>query len=491
MKKKKYIYEIKEILEKNNLIVYSKLTNNYEINYLSFNSKDIKNNTLFFCKGEEFTIKYLNEAIKKGSNIYISEKKHNVNSQYIIVKDIQKAMATISAFYYEYAYKDLTLIGITGTKGKTTTLYLIKNIIESYTKEKCGIISSIEISTGKKNVSSSLTTPESIDLHKYFYEAKENHIKYIVMEVSSQSEKKDRIYGITFDYGIFLNISNDHISPKEHPNYADYLECKLDFIKKCKKVICNKNTNNFFNVKKCANNILTFSKNKNDLADVLLIEKMIINNETYLIIQYRNKQNKIKTKLIGDFNIENILAAYSLAKLLKINTESIKNGIYKTTVEGRMNIYNIGKKNIIVDYAHNYISFKNVFKTIRKYYPNKKIVSVFGCPGNKAFNRRKELAVLADKYSNYIILTSDDPNFENSKNICYEIASNISNTPHEILINREKAITKGINIFRSGVVLVLGKGTENYQRINGKKVTYIGDTQVIKNYINFLKKSDK
>lgn len=491
MKKKKYIYEIKEILEKNNLISSTKLNDNTQIDYLSFNSKDVKNNTLFFCKGDEFTINYLNEAKENGCNIYISEKKYNINIPCIIVKDIQKAMAIISAFYYDYAYQDLTLIGITGTKGKTTTLYLIKNIIECYTKSKCGIISSIEVNTGKKSILSNLTTPESIDLHKYFYEAKNNNIKFMVMEVSSQSEKKDRIYGLTFDYGIFLNITSDHISPNEHPNFADYLECKLRFIKKCKNVICNKNTINYWNVKKCSNNLSTFSKNKTAFADALLINKEIINKELTLTIQYRNRQNKIKTKLIGDFNIDNILAAYLLAKLLKINTTSIKNGIYKTVVAGRMDIYNINKKYVVIDYAHNYISFKNVYKTIKKYFPNKKIVSIFGCPGNKAFNRRKELALLADKYSDYIILTSDDPNYENPKNICFDIASNISNTPHEILINREKAIIKGINIFRSSMVLILGKGTENYQRINGKKISYKKDDEIVKNYIKFLKKSNK
>lgn len=490
MKRKKYINEIKEILEKNNLILSSKLSDNFEINYLSFNSKNIKNNTLFFCKGDEFTINYLIEAKEKGSNIYISEKKYNINMPYIIVKDIQKAMAVISAFYYEYAYADLVLIGITGTKGKTTTLYLIKNIIENYTKEKCGIISSIEINTGKKNILSNLTTPESIDLHKYFYEAKNNKIKYMVMEVSSQSVKKDRIYGLTFNYGIFLNISPDHISPKEHPNYADYLECKLDFIKKCENVICNKNTNNFYNIKKNTNNLSTFSNKKNDFADALLIKKEIVNKELVLNIQYRNKQNKIKTKLIGDFNIDNILAAYLLAKLLKINTESIKSGIYKTIVKGRMDIYKINKKYIIVDYAHNFISFKNIYKTIKKYYPNKKIISIFGCPGNKAYNRRKELAILANKYSDYIILTSDDPNYENAKNICFEIASNVNDKPCEIIINREKAITKGISVFNSAIVLVLGKGTENYQRISSKRVPYKGDAEIVKNYIQFLKKSN-
>ncbi len=491
MKRKKYIIEIKEILEKNNLISSSKINNNIEINYLSFNSKDIKDNTLFFCKGDNFTINYLTEAKEKGSNIYISEKKYNINMPYIIVKDIQKAMAVIAAFYYEYAYSDLILVGITGTKGKTTTLYLIKNIIESYTKEKCGIISSIEVNTGKKSILSNLTTPESIDLHKYFYEAKINNIKYMVMEVSSQSVKKDRIYGITFNYGIFLNISLDHISPKEHPNYADYLECKLGFIKKCENVICNKNTNNFNYIKKAANNLSTFSKRGNDFADALIVQKEIVNKELVLTIQYRNKQNKIKTKLIGDFNVENILAAYLLAKLLKINTESIKKGIYKTIVKGRMNTYKVNKKYIIVDYAHNFISFKNIYKTVKKYYPRKKIVTIFGCPGNKAFNRRKELAVLANKYSNYIILTSDDPNYENAKNICFEIAANINNTQCEIITNREKAIIKGINIFNSAVILVLGKGTENYQKINNKKTTYKGDTEIVKNYIKFLKKSNK
>ena len=235
--------EIKQILEVNNLLIEYKIIDDINIKSISCDSREIEEDSLFFCKGNSFKEEYLKEAIKNGSKCYISEKYFDkYDCSYFIVSDILKAMALISAKFYNYPAKDMHLIGITGTKGKTTTTYFLKSIFEKYLKSDVGIISSININTGKRIEESHLTTPESIDLHKIFNEIRESNIKYTIMEVSSQSYKRDRLYGVEFEYGIFTNIAEDHISQIEHPTFEDYLNCKIEFLRHCKTVIINKNT---------------------------------------------------------------------------------------------------------------------------------------------------------------------------------------------------------------------------------------------------------
>ena len=205
--------EIKQILQFNNLLVKYKIKYNINIKSISCDSREINEDSIFFCKGRNFTEKYLNEAIKKGSKCYISEKYfEGYDCSYFIVTDILKAMALISAKFYNYPAKDMNLIGVTGTKGKTTTTYFLKDIFEKYLNTNIGLISSIDINTGKRIEESHLTTPESIELNKYFCEMRESNFKYAVIEVSSQSYKRDRLYGVEFEYGVFTNIAEDHIS---------------------------------------------------------------------------------------------------------------------------------------------------------------------------------------------------------------------------------------------------------------------------------------
>ncbi len=226
--KKFKLYEYVEKLSKNDLIVTSNVEKNRDvvINKVCYNSNDVEKDTLFVCKGVKFKEEYLKDAIVSGAIAYISETKYNVDIPCILVSDIQKALAIVSKMYFNNPTDILNMIGITGTKGKSTTAYYIKSILDSYMKEVDGtdtaILSSINNYDGKTSVESVLTTQESYEIEKYARNAVESNLKNLVMEVSSQALKKNRVYGITYDEAVFLNISEDHISNIEHPDFNEY-----------------------------------------------------------------------------------------------------------------------------------------------------------------------------------------------------------------------------------------------------------------------------
>ena len=477
--------EIKQILEVNNLLIEYKIIDDINIKSISCDSREIEEDSLFFCKGNSFKEEYLKEAIQNGSKCYISEKYFDeYDCSYFIVSDILKAMALISAKFYNYPAKDMHLIGITGTKGKTTTTYFLKSIFEKYLKSDVGIISSININTGKRIEESHLTTPESIDLHKIFNEIRESNIKYTIMEVSSQSYKRDRLYGVEFEYGIFTNIAEDHISQIEHPTFEDYLNCKIEFLKHCKKVIINKNTDYFDIIlsKLKGKKIIYYGTDSSADYYVTDIVKEKNGFKFKVINEKENYENIFKIKMAGRFNIENALSAIVVSKLNNIDDETINKALSKTEIIGRMNIYEKNGITVIVDYAHNGYSFSKLFESIKMDYPNRKIISVGGMVGGKAFNRRKEFGKIVGDNSDYIYLTANDPQFEEVQDICLDIAKYINKKDkYEIIVDRKEAVRKAINRSKKGdVVVLLAKGGEHYIKVKNENVKYEGDLAIAK-----------
>lgn len=470
--------EIITVLKEHNLLVETNL-NDLNIENIAYHSKEIDSNCIFVCKGNAFKEEYLIEASKKAV-AYLSEKKYNVEIPYIITNDVRKAMALVSQVLYDDKSKKINIIGVTGTKGKTTTTNFIKDIISTNENKSIPYMSTIDYYTGKRKGKSHNTTQESVDIFKCIKDAKETNNKHLVMEISSQATKLDRIYNMEFDIGIFLNIGKDHISPLEHSDFEDYLNCKLAFLKKCKTVILYHDIEHYdyiLNELK-DKNIITYGTKDSDYI-VKDIEKKGLT--TIFKVVKDNKEREYKINILGDFNALNATAAIIVADLLNIPYHDVVKGILNTQVEGRMNIFN-GKCPVIVDYAHNKLSFEVLLKTVMKDFPDHDIKVVFGCPGDRGINRREEMSTLAGKYASYIYLTAEDPQTKKASDICEILADYIKpyNKPYEIITDREQAITKAITDSKpTDIILIVGKGDEDYQIVNGIYEPYISDTKLV------------
>ena len=484
-----------ELLSANGLLgEYSIKDPGGEIGYISHDSRDIEKNTLFFSKHTHSKEQYLAEAIKKGAVCYLSGQKYDFDDcEYIITDNIRRAIALIAPLYYGYPYKKLCLVGVTGTKGKTTTTHFTKNILDAYTQSQTGLISSIETYTGKRTEESHNTTPEPRDLQQFFYEAVQGGMKYFTMEVSSQAYKVDRVHGINFDNGIFLNISEDHISPIEHEDFEDYLGCKLEFLKNCSNIVINRETDCFERVLSAAESsktlkqITLFGGEKvKDLCDYHYTD-IAKENENLTFCIKNDKTDyceKFMIRTFGLFNIENAAAAITMCLTLGIDDDSIRAGLVKTEIPGRMNVFENGGITVIVDYAHNLLSFTKLYESIKFDYPSKKIISLGGAPGEKAYRRRKDFADVVGKNSDYVYLTAEDPQFEDASAICAEIAGHMPDTPYEIIPDRAEAVKKAIRGAKPGdVVVLLAKGEENYQKVRGAYEFYESDLTLAKKYL--------
>ena len=487
--------KIFKVLEENNQIVrYSRNIDfeKAELNHLSYNSKDIKEKTLFICKGKLFKAEYLLDAIKRGVTAYISETYYEEvpeNVAYLVVKDIREVMYLVSNLFYDFAWRDITTVGLTGTKGKTTTTYYLKNILNKHLNKRCAIISTIDTYTGITDEESHLTTPEAPDLHRLFHETKESNIPILVMEVASQGYKVKRVTGVTFDIGVFLNISEDHISDAEHPDFDDYLNCKLEFMRNVKTAIINRNTDFYEVVRDAASSaekIITYGTD--DRADYYVSDIHKEGIYTVFTVNTDGYKKEFRTNMQGRFNVENALAAIVVAKQIGVSDEDIAYGIENTEVKGRMNVFEKDGITVIVDYAHNKLSFTKLYESLVLDYPERRIISVGGGPGGKAYARRKDFGQIVGKYSDYIYLTAEDPQFEEVKDICMDIASYIDNGKYEIVEDRKEAVLKAFENAKQGdVIVLLAKGEETYQKVRGVFTPYESDLKLTEDWVNSLK----
>lgn len=468
------------------------------VRYISYNSMDIQKDTLFVCKGSHFSVDYLKSAVEKGAVGYISETKYSLDGagkdiSYIIVSDIRRTMALIADYYHNEIWKDLKIVGITGTKGKSTTAYFMKFILDEYLRDKkkplSAIISGIDNYDGVISEESHLTTPEAMELHKHFSNAVESGIEYLSMEVSSQALKYDRTLGVIFEVACFLNIGEDHISEVEHSSFEDYLESKLKIFSQCRTACVNINSDEIDRImeaSKACPHVVTFGLDEK--ADVYGYDIVKSGKTISFTVKTKDFVKDFKITMSGLFNVQNALAAIAISQCLGIPMFYVAAGLKRARVSGRMEVYTGKSRNVqvIVDYAHNKMSFETLFQSTMKEYPNKKITIVFGCPGKKAQRRRQELGEIAGKYSDQVYITEEDAGEEPVLKICEEIAQHLEKQAcnYAIIPDREEAIREAIsNADDDTVVLITGKGRETRQKRGTKYIDTPSDVEYVKKYL--------
>lgn len=468
--------------------------------YLSYNSADVKPGTFFICKGLNFKEQYLRDALQKGAGVYLAAKKYEVDAPCILVHDIRKAMSLIAIAFYGEAYKAFTLVGLTGTKGKTTTTYFMKHILDAYCRShpqlhanKSAVLSTVEVDTGAEQHEAHLTTPESPDLQRYFAETRDSGLPFLTMEVSSQAYKLDRVYGVEFDLGMFLNIGEDHIGPLEHTDFEDYFSCKLQLMEHAKIAVVNRDMDHAERVleraRAHAQRVITFGRTQPDDHDENWTLLSIQKEEPGFTFQteHNGQKESWRIHMAGRFNVENAMAAIASAKALGVDDDSIREGLVHNEVQGRMNLFEKDGITVLVDYAHNYLSFKKLYESLKADYPGRRIVVVVGCPGGKAYLRRRDIGTLSGQNADYMYLTAEDPQFEDVREICEEIASYLKpyGTPYEIIEDRATAVEKAITTAKPGDVIVLAaKGEEVYQKVKGEYVYYESDLAITKRLLS-------
>ncbi len=439
-----------------------------KIENLTYDTRTLSANSMFICKGAHFKEEYLNFALQNGAICYVSEKAYNYGCG-ITVKDIRKAMPVLAMLFFDNAPSKLISVGITGTKGKSTVTYYLRNILNKYLKNNkkmpCAIISSIDTYDGVVDIESHITTPEAIELYRHFNNAYESGITHLISEVSSQALKYDRTSGINFDIAVFTNIGTDHISPVEHSDFEDYFSSKLKIFDSCKVACINSSSDYFDRIIKSAENkckIITYGEKKSDTVYCKSIEKR--GDAFYFDVKTPDFEKEMCITMPGIFNVSNALAAIAVCYSLGIPEEYISSGLEDARVSGRMQGYkSIDEKIVVlVDYAHNKMSFSALYNTVKVEYPEYKIVTVFGCPGCKAHLRRKDLAEEADKNSDYIVITEEDSGEEAFSSISSDISRNIHTCPYTSIEDRGQALKHAIFEYKADkkIILFTGKGEE-------------------------------
>ena len=460
------------------------------IDSLSCDSNEKINDGIYFCiKGiNRDGHNYAKDAIENGAVCLVVEKFLDLPITQILVENSRIAMSFISSVFYETYKSKMKFIGITGTNGKTTTTFLIREILTILGKS-VGLIGTEGIYINHLLLPANLTTPDPIDLHKLIKDMDNNGCEYCVMEVSAHAIALNKIDNIYYDIVGLTNITKDHLD--YFINMENYMKCKASLFdyKHAKFGIINTDVKYGKEISKRSNiEIQTVGKD----ADIKIIDSNKGLSGTDFKFQYRDKIYKAHTNLIGDYNISNIMMAIACLINLGININDIIDTINSNEfiVPGRFNVLNLDTNyNVIIDYAHTPDGIKNVLTAIKNL-PIARLITVFGCGGNRDKTKRSEMGEVATDLSDFVIVTSDNPRFENPELIIDDIMAGIKTNNAYRIENRKSAIEYALSIAKANdVVAILGKGAENYQDINGVKIPY-SDYDVVDNYFKYSKKSE-
>lgn len=456
---------------------------NLDILDITYNSKKVKKGSLFVClcgensDGHDFA----KDAERNGAAAILCEKQVQVNIPQIVVSSTRKALSKVFSCFYDNPQNKLKIIGLTGTNGKTTTSFLIKSILEESGK-KVGLIGTQGAFIGKQFFQTGLTTPDPQLLFKLLKQMVDFGVEYVVMEVSAHALALDKTEGIVFEVGVLTNLTQDHLDFfKTMENYKR-AKFKLFEGNKIKSAVLN--FDDEFGRKLAETITVPFlSYSLNNPSDVFAAKIGNKNGKNKFIVNILDNVFDVESNLIGEFNIYNSLAAASVAAMLGCSTKQIKNGLEKLLgVEGRLNRFNLSNGVVaFIDFAHTPDGIEQALNAIREL-KFKQIITIFGCSGNRDKDKRHKMGQIAEKLSDYVVLTTDNPRFENPELILDDIEIGMEKTAHTRFVSREQAIEFALTLAKKGdCVAILGKGAETYQDINGVNVPY-SDFEVVKNF---------
>lgn len=471
-----------------------------EITDICYHSGKVRRGSLFICiKGLKADgHDYVSDALKGGATavvlekkniiaangdlilytdrlcIHISEIRKNWGAAVVIVSDARAFLAEASAAFFDYPAKKLRMIGITGTKGKTTTAFLTAAILRE-AGYHVGLIGTVFIDNGREEIPAVHTTPESYEVQKYLSEMVKNGCDCCVMEVSSQGLKMQRVAGIRYELGVFLNIEPDHIGKGEHANFAEYLFCKSRLFSQCGTGIVNRDDGHSRRILQ-GHSCKTETFSLKYPADVTAEDISFYMQQGKLFSSFRlcrgRERMRLTMQLPGMFNIYNALAAVSIASHFGVERETLQRGLGNAKIPGRCENVSPGEQYVLlIDYAHNEMSLKNLLETLRVFAP-KRLVVMFGCGGNRSVLRRGRMGETAGHLADFTILTSDNPRWEDPERILDDIETGIRGTggAYVRIADRRDAVRYAISHAREGDIIVLaGKGHEGYQEICGRK----------------------
>lgn len=426
---------------------------------------------------------YALQASSQGASVVVAEDRVDVaeGTTLVLTKSTRYAMALIAAAWYDHPGDKLKVIGITGTKGKTTTSYMIRNILES-AGVRTGLIGTIETIIGDEVIPSLNTTPESLVVQEYFSRMLKAGCTACVMEVSSQALKLDRTAGFTFDIGVFTNLEPDHIGPAEHESFEEYLDCKSRLFRCCRTGLFNGDDEHVRQILEghtCA--VKTFGMNAGN--DLHAVDPVLTTGAGYLGIKYRlegEENYEVTVDIPGLFSVYNSLAAVAVCHEMGIGRDEITQALLSVKVKGRVEMVKVSDEfTLMIDYAHNAMALESLLKTLKAYHPHR-LICLFGCGGNRSKLRRFEMGEISGKMADLTIITSDNPRFEKPADIMADIVTGMKKTEGKYICieDRREAIAWAIHHGEPGDIIVLaGKGHEDYQEIEGKK--YPMDERVI------------
>ena len=448
-----------------------------EVTTLVYDSRKVEKGSVFVCISGSVrdAHDFIPDVVAKGAAAVIVEKDVELQEgvTYIKVANSRLALACMSAAYFDHPARKLKTIGITGTKGKTTTTYMVKSILES-AGIKTGLIGTIESIVGEKRIPSANTTPESYRVQELFHEMVEAGLDAVVMEVSSQALMRHRVSGFMFDIGVFTNLEPDHIGENEHKDFADYMHCKSLLFRQCKLGIFNGDSEHLEGILKghtCEVETFGYGKNNDLVADGVELKK----DHGALGVRYHVSglmNFDVEVNVPGSFSVYNSLTAIAICHHFGVDVEKIKHALLHVSVKGRIEIVPVTKRyTIMIDYAHNAMALESLLTTLREYEPGR-LVCLFGCGGNRAKSRRYEMGEVSSRLADLTVVTSDNPRNEEPMDIINDILVGVhkADGAYVTIPDRKEAIAYCMKNAQDGDIIVLaGKGHEDYQEICGVK----------------------